>query len=168
MPSSLVSGERASPPLTFEESIREHVPAMRRLALVAAAGADADDIVQEALLRGWRRWSTYRAERGSVRTWLLAITSDQARRWRQRRRGTWVFSEVLPEVPIDDALPDLDLRRAVNTLPTRQRQAVLLYYYVDLSVADVASVMGCSPGTVKSSLADARAALTRTMGGGDA
>ncbi|HYU03225.1 MAG TPA: sigma factor-like helix-turn-helix DNA-binding protein, partial [Jatrophihabitantaceae bacterium] len=56
-----------------------------------------------------------------------------------------------------DAL--LDVERALVHLSTRQRQAVDCLYFVGLSVAETAAVMGCSDGTVKSTLADARAKL---------
>jgi RNA polymerase sigma-70 factor (ECF subfamily) len=62
--------------------------------------------------------------------------------------------------------PDLDARmdvdHALTTLSARQRLAVDCYYFADLSIADTAAVMGCSEGTVKSTLSDARARL-RTL-----
>ena len=59
---------------------------------------------------------------------------------------------------------DLDLRQAVETLAPRQRQSVLLFYYADLSIEETAHVMGCAPGTVKSTLADARSRLQKQVG----
>jgi RNA polymerase sigma-70 factor (ECF subfamily) len=61
-----------------------------------------------------------------------------------------------------DVTPDIDLERAVGRLAPRQRLVVDLHYYVGLDVAETAIVMGCSEGTVKSTLSDARARL-RTM-----
>ena len=152
----------------FDDVVRPHVPTLRRLAAVTAVGVDPDDVVQEALLRAWKKRATYRPERGSVRTWLLAVTADQARRLRQRRSGhTWVDLDAAAEAADHTPLPDLDLRRAVMALAPRQRRAVLLYYYVDLSVDDVAKMMNCAPGTVKSTLADARARLANLLGGRD-
>ena len=64
--------------------------------------------------------------------------------------------------------PDLDTRmdldRAVRRLPERQRLVVTLYYVVDLTVADIAQVLGIKPGSVKSALFDARHQLRLTMG----
>jgi RNA polymerase sigma-70 factor (ECF subfamily) len=71
----------------------------------------------------------------------------------------------------DDAVdlngPDIDLERAVRTLPARQRQAVDLYYFVGLDVAGVAQVMRCAPGTVRATLHQARTALRELLGDTD-
>jgi DNA-directed RNA polymerase specialized sigma24 family protein len=121
----------------FDEWVGPHLDVMRRLAAVTAAGIDPDDIVQEALIRAWKKRSSFDPARGSARTWLLALTAD------------------------------LDLRRAIAGLSARQRQAVLLVYYVDLSVAEAARTMNCSEGTVKSTLSDARARLAKLLEDGN-
>jgi len=56
------------------------------------------------------------------------------------------------------------MERAVCRLPSRQRLAVELHYYLDLPIADVAQVMRCADGTVKSTLSDARARLRTLLG----
>jgi RNA polymerase sigma-70 factor (ECF subfamily) len=61
----------------------------------------------------------------------------------------------------------LDLRDAVRALPRRQREAVLLHYYVGLPIAEVAALMRCAEGTVKSTLSDARANLAKALGDHD-
>jgi RNA polymerase sigma-70 factor (ECF subfamily) len=146
----------------FAEWVRPHLQSMANLASRLAGPIDRDDIVQESLARAWRRFSTYQPERGAPRSWLLAIVADQARRGRTRRRPGLV-------VPVAEPAPgaDLDLERAISGLAPRQRLAVALYYFVDLPVAEVAAVMGCSEGTVKSTLADARASLRRLIGDDD-
>jgi RNA polymerase sigma-70 factor (ECF subfamily) len=58
---------------------------------------------------------------------------------------------------------DLDVERAVRALPRRQRLAVELHYFVGLTTAQAAAVMGCAEGTVKSCLFDARAGLRRKL-----
>ena len=58
----------------------------------------------------------------------------------------------------------MDVAAALARLSTRQREAVDLHYYAGLSVADTATVMGCSAGTVKSTLSDARARLRILLG----
>jgi len=63
--------------------------------------------------------------------------------------------------------PDIDLQRAIRVLPPRQREAVDLYYFVDLDVAAIAEVMGCAPGTVRATLHQARAALRAQIGDDD-
>lgn len=68
----------------------------------------------------------------------------------------------MPGRPLDE---ELDLEGAVSRLAPRQRLAVDCYYFVDLSIADTAAVMRCSPGTVKSTLADARHRLKQLLDG---
>ncbi len=57
-----------------------------------------------------------------------------------------------------------DVRRAVQDLPEKQRWVTLLFYFVDLSVSEVAQVMECAIGTVKSNLHDARTNLAESLG----
>jgi RNA polymerase sigma-70 factor (ECF subfamily) len=145
----------------FDQWVAPHLDVMRRLAAVSAAGIDPDDIVQEALIRAWKKRSSFDPARGSARTWLLALTADQARRLRTRWR-IWDLGDPTATAGAD-VTADLDLRRAIAALSPRQRQAVLLVYYVDLSVAEAARTMGCSEGTVKSTLSDARTRLARLL-----
>jgi len=143
----------------FNEWVRPHLSAMANLAARLGGGADRDDIVQESLTRAWRRFETFQADRGTPRAWLLAIVADQARRRRLRRTR----AAFLP-TPREQTVADLDLERAVRSLPPRQRLAVELHYFVDLDVAETAAVMKCAEGTVKSTLADARERLRSILG----
>jgi RNA polymerase sigma-70 factor (ECF subfamily) len=148
-------------PSEFDQWVAPHLDVMRRLAAVSAPRIDPDDIVQEALIRAWKKRSSFDPARGSARTWLLAVTADQARRLRTRWR-IWELGDPTA-IPGADVTADLDLRRAIAALPRRQRQAVMLVYYVDLSVAEAARSMQCSEGTVKSTLSDARARLAQLL-----
>lgn len=152
----------------FVAWVRPHLAAMARLAGRLAVGADRDDIVQEALARAWAKRSQYDASRGTPSAWLLAITADQARKAVRRLRPGGMFlvdsSGELDAGPV--SRPDLDARmdvdHAIMSLSARQRLAVDCFYFADLSIADTAAVMGCSEGTVKSTLSDARSRL-RTL-----
>ena len=147
----------------FAEWVDPHLPVMASLAARLAPGVDPDDVVQESLVRAWKMWHQYDASRGSPRTWLIAITADQARRARRKARPATVLAAFSPPSPsVDDRL---DVDGAVARLPTRQRLAVDCFYYVDLSIAETAAVMRCSPGTVKSTLADARKRLRDLLDG---
>jgi RNA polymerase sigma-70 factor (ECF subfamily) len=144
----------------FQAWVAPHLPALRRYAS-RIAGPERDDVLQEALLRAWSRWSTYDAARGEPVAWLIAIVRDRARRARPT-----------PSMPVPEATTwmtpaDVDLERAVARLSDRQRQAVDLYYFVDLDVAAIAQVMECAPGTVKATLSQARARLRELLGDGD-
>jgi RNA polymerase sigma factor (sigma-70 family) len=142
----------------FRTWVAPHLLAMGRLASRLTSTVDSDDVVQEALVRAWRKRSQYDEARGSTQAWLLAIVADRARRHRTRMRPA-------PTELIDLPAPVLDLDRAVDVeaaiagLPRRQRLAVELHYMVGLDVKECAAVMGCSDGTVKSTLSDARQRL---------
>ena len=134
----------------FGAWVAPHLRAMGLLAARLTSLDERDDVVQEALARAWSRRSTFDGRRGTPSAWLLAITADQARRTRTRRRPA---VGVVPTEPVG-ADPDLDA--ALRELTDRQRLAVDCIYFVGLSVAETAAVMGCAEGTVKSTLSDAR------------
>jgi RNA polymerase sigma factor (sigma-70 family) len=140
---------------------------MTRLARRLAPRADPDDIVQDALTRAWQKRHQFDASRGTAITWLLAIVADQARASR-RTRNRWLRivddTAEIPEGTSTDTQRDVDLERAIATLTERQQLAVNVHYFVGLTVEQTASVMGCSVGTVKSTLFDARTRLRRLLG----
>ena len=150
---------------TFVQWVRPSLLAMTRLAARLVPGDDVDDVVQEAVERAWRTRGRYDPERGTPTTWLLAITASAAH---DARRRTWRRQRLADAAPPDrpdvGANHDVDLDRAIDALPRRQRLAVHCFYFLDLPVADTAQVMGCSVGTVKSALHDARKALRHTLG----
>jgi RNA polymerase sigma factor (sigma-70 family) len=150
----------ASAPDTAEayaEWLRPHLPAMARLAARLAPDADRDDVVQEALSRAWQKRRQYDPTRGTPAAWLLAITADQARQARRRRRPSTLIAEIVARVRSTE--DRLDVEYAVASLAPRQRLAVDCFYFVGLSLTETAAVMGCSEGTVKSTLSDARRRL---------
>lgn len=155
----------------FAAWVRPHLATLHRYAARQVGDSDADDVVQEALSRAWRRRSTYDAARGEPLPWLLAVVRDRARRHRSRRRHDLPFIEgvepVEPVQPVDMAARDPDLERAVTRLAPRQREVVELYYFVDLDVATIAAALGCAPGTVRATLHHARAALRQLLGDPD-
>lgn len=139
------------------------LPDLWRFAVSLSSLDDADDIVQDALTRAWTKRDSFDPSRGSPRSWLLAIVADRARRrWIRRPRPVLPDPEPDP-VDTEPAARRVDLRRAIAALPERQRTTVFLHYYLDLPVAEVADVLGCSAGTVKSNLSDARRALARRL-----
>ncbi|KRC58901.1 MULTISPECIES: RNA polymerase sigma factor [unclassified Nocardioides] len=151
---------------TFDDWVRPHLTTLHRYAARQVGPADADDVLQEALVRAWRRRSTYDAGRGDALPWLLAIVRDRARRHRTRQRPHLELADA-SEPSVAPVVVDLDLERAVRALPERQREAVDLYYFVGLDVATVAAAMACAPGTVRATLHQARAALRTLIGDDD-
>jgi RNA polymerase sigma factor (sigma-70 family) len=159
------SDEAAAP--DFAAWVRPHLPALTRLAARRVAPVDRDDVVQDSLVRAWRRRSTYDPSKGSELAWLLAIVADQARRRRTRAHpATFTLDDATGAVV--DSARDLDLERAIARLSARQRLAVDLHYFVGLDLASCAQVMGCAEGTVKATLHQARARLRALLDeGGD-
>lgn len=159
-PGSTVDSSPSNDADEFVAFVRPYLTSMTRLGARLTSASEAEDVVQEALIRAWRKRSLFDPRRGSVSVWLLAITADQARRWRSRR-PRWHIGDARGGVRSLDS--EIDLERAVARLPRRQRLAVDCYYFVGLSIPETAAVMSCSEGTVKSTLHDARGRLKATL-----
>jgi RNA polymerase sigma factor (sigma-70 family) len=146
----------------FAAAVRPFLPVMNRLAVRLSPAGTFEDVVQEALLRAWAHRRQFDAARGSLLTWLLTIVAHEARRASRRR-----WPPVRLAATVRDSSPEdrLDIEAAAAKLPERQRLAVDCFYYVGLSVAQTAAVMGCSEGTVKSALSDARKRLRLELEG---
>lgn len=134
--------------MDFDDYVREHYPALRRLALLLCADwGTADDLVQTALIRCERRWHVVADPHPYVRRAVVNAAST----WRLRRRLEAPLS-ALHDVAA--AEPGSDERLAVllalRALPVGQRQVLVLRYYEGLSEAEIAAALGVSAGTVKS------------------
>jgi len=133
---------------------------MRRLAERLAGRDDRDDVLQEALLAAWSKRESYNVSRGTVQSWLLGIVANQARKSTRGRRRSYPLNDLDGGGTTGPAVHvRLDVDRAIVRLASRQRMAVELFYFVGLSVREVADVMGIAEGTAKSTLADARERL---------
>lgn len=128
----------------------------------------ADDVAQEAMVRAWRHAGAYDARRGSVTTWLLAITRnlaiDALRAARVKPVSEDVLASALPigrDVPGDASVSSDELRRvarALDAMPEEQRRALLLARLRGLTAAELASAEGIPLGTAKTRI---RTALLR-------
>ena len=137
----------------FAQLVEPYLPKMFHLAERLGGVTNRDDIVQEALINAWTKRSQFDARRGSLGGWLIAIVADQARKsW--RRKLFFIGRLERPDLPSQDDRVDVDT--AVSRLAERQRLAVDCHYFAGLTVAETATVMRCSEGTVKSTLSDAR------------
>lgn len=160
-PSTRVSGDE------FEEWVRASWSLMRMIAERVAGQSHRDEALQEALLAAWRHRDSYDMERGSARSWLAAITTNAAKRTaRQAARAvTAGLEDSGPDLSdeLSNHLETLEVDAAIRRLPERQRLAVELHYFVDMSIQETASAMGCAEGTVKASLFAARANLKKYL-----
>lgn len=121
---------------------------------------DGEDAVQEALVRAWTR----RDEIESISAWVRQVALNNARMTLRSRYAEERALQRLVLDPLRESRSELDgVRAAIAALPQRQAQVVVLHYYVDLSVVDIAAHLGIRTGTVKSELHRARAALARSL-----
>jgi RNA polymerase sigma-70 factor (ECF subfamily) len=137
----------------------------QRTALLCGAGADADDVVQEAFVAAYRALPRFRTEL-EFRPWLLRIVVNQARnavRGQRRARAladraaTWHL-DVLGDEPAGNAVTverREALVRALGHLRAADREVLALRYLLDLSEAETAVALGLPKGTVKSRTARA-------------
>lgn len=159
-------------PAAVEALVREHHADIYRLALsILGDPAEADDAAQESLLRAWDSLDAYRGD-AAISTWLYAITVNVCRaRLKKRRRGlllqqrlkrlfqAGVERQPHPEEQAIRQDRDERLWQAVQGLREKHRLPVLLHYYHDLPVAEIARVLEIPEGTVLSRLYWARKKL---------
>lgn len=137
----------------FIELLEPEMRGAYRLAVgMLRNSTEAEDAVQEAVLKAWRSFGRFRRD-AKLRPWLFAIVANECR---SRRRSRWwsvVSWSGLREEPAGPSGADpatADLRRAVRRLPHNQRLAVVLRYYLDLSFEEVAQTMGTSVKSARS------------------
>ncbi len=127
---------------------------------------EAEDVAQETFLRIWRQAGRWRPGAAHFDTWLHTVTLNLCRDRLRRRRETTM--DVLPEladpappqdVAMDEAAQSRRVAAAVAALPERQREAILLVHYQDLSNTAAAEVLEVSVDALESLLARARRSL---------
>jgi RNA polymerase sigma-70 factor (ECF subfamily) len=136
---------------------REFRSVFRAVWLLSGDPTLAEDATQEAFARALARWRRIAAH-PSPAGWVTTTALNVARRSKRTR--------AVPPDPGSserDLDAGIDLRSAIRGLPPRQQEAVVLHHLLDLSVAETASSMGVDPGTVKTHLARARAALASAL-----
>jgi RNA polymerase sigma-70 factor (sigma-E family) len=134
---------------------------LRRLAyLLTGDWAEAEDLVQDALVRCQRRWRAIAAD--DPHAYVRRAVVNGASNWRRRRRLELRLSE---DASVPDHAPGVDARvvllAALRRLPVEQRQVLVLRYFEQLSEAEAALALDIPPGTVKSRTSRALEALRR-------
>ena len=120
----------------------------------------AADAVQSALLKGWR--SRHRVkDTASFKAWLVKIVINESKNM-MRRGFTVELDESTPDEPTDRDMR-IDVRRAVYELPEKYRLPVLMFYFEDMAVADIAKALDLPEGTVISHLHRGRAKLREEL-----
>jgi RNA polymerase sigma-70 factor (sigma-E family) len=150
-----------------------YVPSAIRLAyLLTGDHQQAEDLAHEAFVRCTGRFAHLRARSAFdayLRRAVVNLHTSVLRRRRLERE--WIRREGGPIAHASSAMPDVagreDLWRALGTLPSRQRAALVLRYYVDLTEADAATALGCSVAAVKSLVARGSKALRASITEGE-
>jgi RNA polymerase sigma-70 factor (sigma-E family) len=152
----------------YVEYVRGRLPALRRLAfLLCGHEPRADDLVQQTITRLYVNWPKAQAVQNLdayVRTMLVRLFIDERRLAWARVRLFGSVPEPPPAATTDQLEDRAMLRAALAKVPKRQRAVLVLRFLQDLPVDEVAAILGCSPGTVKSQTAHGLAALRRFLG----
>ena len=177
-PPSGSSAADAEKRASFEREALVHLDSLYRVALrLTGNAAEADDLVQETMLKAYRAWHQF--ERGTnAKGWLLTILRHAfINEYRRRTRHPEtvdidaiepfsVFQEVQDDDPqgtFFDRIVDDEVLRAIDTLPEQFRETVVLSDVEGLSYEEIARVLGVPVGTVKSRLFRARRLLQQKL-----
>jgi RNA polymerase sigma-70 factor (ECF subfamily) len=152
---------------------RHRTPVFRFAYRLLGSVQQAEDVTHDCFLALIRRPNGYQADRASLRTYLCAAARNLA--FKQfRRQGIETVMEDPPDPEPGPETPDPErqlleseraeeVRRAVATLPPLQREALILFEYMEMPLSEVAATVGADVGTVKSRLHRARGRLRRIL-----
>jgi RNA polymerase sigma factor (sigma-70 family) len=154
----------------FERLYRRHVGRIHTLARRMAGPDAADDITQDIFVRAWDKLPTFRGE-SAFGTWLhrLGVNVVLTRRRSEKSERTWIMDD---DAGLDSGTPTtmnpaarMDLDAAIARLPEGARKVFVLHDVEGWTHEEIAEQMGLVPGTSKSQLSRARAALRRMLDG---
>ena len=159
----------------FERLVLPHLDAAYNLARwMTRNTSDAEDVAQEAMLRAFRFFDTFRGEDGRV--WLLTIVRNTYLTWIRRqmpqqsaaefdeRLHTDIEASLTPELVVLRQATAEQVRRAIELLPPEFREVILMRELEQLSYKEIAAVTQTPLGTVMSRLSRGRSMLRRLIG----
>ncbi|WP_196073294.1 RNA polymerase sigma factor [Nakamurella alba] len=149
--------EPVGPPASIEQLYQEaYLPLLRLAVLLTGDRSVAEDCVQEAFVSIWRRADGLREPRAAHAYLRTAVVNASRTTHRRRRTVRRHLRALVPDDvrPADDDLlrteRDAILRAAVDALPRRQREVVILRYWQDLPYAEIGAALGISEGSARS------------------
>jgi RNA polymerase sigma factor (sigma-70 family) len=166
-------------PAAFEVAFQQHFPSIYRFISRRVGPALAEDLAAETFATAYRRRASFEPARGSLRSWLYGIANNLVRNhWRAEQHLLALDTRVLPETEVPDSSAAIDQRMTAALLAPRlaaalgllthdQRDVLLLHAWGELSHEEIAAVLEIAPGTARSRLSRARAALREQLGGFD-
>jgi len=154
--------------VAFDELVRRHRGMVYRVAWrLTRSHAEADDLAQEAFVRAYRALANFRHE-SQFRTWMARIAMNLGLTWRQMHRPGVPIETARGlesgEAAADHSVLKSEVREAIDRLPRRQRQVVLLKVYQGLKFVEIAEVAGMSVGTAKATFFQAIRGLRGRLG----
>lgn len=163
----------------FEAAFQEHFAPVYRF-ICRRVGPDlAEDLAADTFATAFRRRAAYQPGRGSLRAWLYGIAANLLRNhWRAEQRLLALDAQLVPEDDGTEAMAVIDvvndrllasslaprIAAALQQLTPEQREVLLLYAWAELSHEEIAAALVIAPGTARSRLSRARAALRRELG----
>jgi RNA polymerase sigma-70 factor (ECF subfamily) len=157
-------------PGSFKDDLVAEIPGLRAFAVSLCGSVTlADDLVQEALLRGWANSDKFQPGT-SLRAWLFTILrniyySQYRKRSREVQDSNGVYSRSIAVEGDQESHLDLaDFRKALAELPVEQREVLTMVGASGLSYEEAAAICGVEIGTIKSRLSRARTKLSELLG----
>lgn len=150
----------------LEQVMRERAPRLLAYAaMLTGDDAEAHDVLQDALVRSFSRGRSFahvnQAE-AYVRRAIPSVVIDRSRKFRPEPRPSDQAPHTVASAPDADAV--MDVRRALQELAPRERACIVLRFYDDLTIPQIAAHLGLADGTVKRYLSDASARLAAMLG----
>ncbi|TPG70198.1 RNA polymerase sigma factor [Brevibacillus laterosporus] len=154
---------REGGPVGFEALVQPHLTTAFRVAFLIVHDYHlAQDAVQEALWEAYQSLYRYDERKGtSFRAWFMKIVTHRALNLVRRKKKTEEYADSIDpdQNPLESILQkekEQQIWRAIQTMKPKHRSAVVLYYYEEFSIAEIAKILGVFEGTVKSRLHKAR------------
>jgi RNA polymerase sigma-70 factor (ECF subfamily) len=157
---ALVARLRQGDALALETLLRRYERPLSHFIYRHTGGRDVEDLSQETWLRVVRQAARFDPSR-RFSTWLFQIAVNLCRDWHRRRPpDPHPLPDVAAPAAADRIEAGVDVGRLLALLPEPQREVLLLRYYQDLSETEIAQILDCPKGTVKSRLHNALVRLT--------
>lgn len=157
-------------PVNFETLVQPHLTSAFRVAFLIVHDYHlAQDAVQEALWEAYQSLNRYDERKGSsFRAWFMKIVTHRALNVVRRKKKTEEYMDSIDpgQNPLESILQrekEQQIWRAIQLMTPKHRSAVILYYYEEFSIAEIAKILGVFEGTVKSRLHKARKLIAENI-----
>jgi len=160
----------SNPSMVFRQDLLAALPALRAFAVSLTGKSDkADDLVQDTIMKAWAKQTSFEAGT-NMKAWLFTILRNEfysqlRKSGREVQDTDGIMAENLAIHPAQYGMLDLqDFKKALDTLPADQREAIILIGASGFSYEDAAEICGCAVGTIKSRVSRARMRLQELLG----